>query len=189
MGDLSETRRIDKQDAAALIGVTERTFQKFGLQPDDMDGVGGRLWYLLDDVLAIRDQRKLEVAEKEWARSAPVLDDNGDLIDEAVEKKKKLKAERIGQEIKNAEALGGLAPLDLMSSALRDSLQQANAWLESVPARIKRVWPETPGTVLETIERECATLRNSIADARISYSDARMADYSEVSSLGDQGGP
>lgn len=185
MGYISENDKCDTVDAARIIGVSTRSFQEMGLSPVEREGA--TKIYSLDDVLDLRDERVTAKAEKQWAKDKPAYDGDGLLIDVETEKKLKLRAERIAQELKNAETLGELAPLDLMRSALRDALQTANQWLESVPAIIKRANPEIAGSVLDKVERECSKVRNSIADGRINYTDERMAGHRRQPRLGDEG--
>lgn len=185
MGSMAETDKIDVEDAARIIGVTTRAFRDMGVSSVDRDGAAKL--YSLDDVLELRDERVTAKAQKAWERDRPVYDEDGETIDADVERKLKLRAERIAQELKNAETLGELAPLNLMRSALRDALQTANLWIESVPSIIKRLMPETPGSVLDAVERECSKVRNSIADGRIVYTDERLARYRRQPELGDSG--
>lgn len=107
-----------------------------------------------------------------------IIGADGTEIDVEMEKARKAQAERIQIEIKNDEALGRLAPIDLLVSTLGDVLQSVNLNLESVPGRVKRVYGAVPGSVLEDIEREMAKLRNQIADARIQFTDPRMEEFS-----------
>lgn len=180
---LVETGHVSQQEAASFCGLTVQGFKKWtvkwGVEPADK--VGTEVLYLGSEIVrGLRDdQRASDVAE--FAKTAPVFGEGGDLIDTEQERKLKLRAERIGQEIKNSVALSDLAPIDLMESALGDIIVTVNKWLESVPGAIKRVWPEVPGVVLDLIERECAETRNSIADGRIEYSDARLAEFSRDS--------
>lgn len=169
------TGRVNQDEASAILGISTRTFRRMDFVVDDQQGTAK--FYLLSDVIDFLEQRVRADALSEFQKSAPAFDDEGEMIDVETEKKKKLKAERIGQEIKNARDLGELAPLDLMRSALGDALSSANSYLETIPARIKRIWPEVQGAVLEAIERDCAQIRNTIADADITYTDPRMEKF------------
>ena len=167
---------IPRGIALKIVGVADRTFRDLDIDP--VSEVGRAKFYGLADLLALRDERTARVATQDHLDAATVYDENGEIIDIAHERAMKIRAERIGQEIKNAEALGELAPLDLMRSALGDALRAANQWIETVPSMVKRAHPEISGAALDTIERGASSIRNSIADARIRYTDPRMQPYS-----------
>lgn len=101
-------------------------------------------------------------------------EDDGSEINVDLERARKLQAERIGQEIKNAASLGELAPIGMLTSTLGDVVSHMNTHLESIPAVIKREWPEVPGHILDGIERGIAKLRDTIADARIEFTDPAL---------------
>lgn len=184
MGQMAQTDEVDREDAMRLTGYKDRAFTDLDLSPVRVDG--RKAFYSLDDVLDLRDERVGAKAVKQHVKDAPAYDNDGDLIDEQQERKLKLRAERIAQELRNAETLGELAPLDLMRSALRDALQTANQWIETVPAMVKRAHPEISGAALDKIEREASKVRNSIADGRINYSDERMAGHRRQPRFGDE---
>jgi phage terminase Nu1 subunit (DNA packaging protein) len=164
--------RFSQQQIAAFAGVTPRAVRNWPLVPDDTDGT--ETIYVGKDVKAFWEKQAYDKGYQAGQVDAPKFDDQGDVIDIELEKARKLKAERIGQEIKNAQSLGELAPIDMLTAALGDAIRHLNTHLESVPASIKRVWPECPGHVLDSIERDIAQLRGTIADARIEFTDPAM---------------
>jgi phage terminase Nu1 subunit (DNA packaging protein) len=180
-----ENGRFSQQQVAAFAAVTPRTVRNWAIDADDTDGT--ETVYVGRDVKAFWDKQAYDKGYQAGQQEAPKFDDQGETIDVELEKARKLKAERIGHEIRNAQSLGELAPIDMLTSALGDAIRHLNTHLESVPASIKRVWPECPGHVLDSIEREIAQLRGTIADARIEFTDPAMGGgWSDGSGGGDE---
>lgn len=148
-----------------------------------IDGVvDGKNFFAIDGVIAAIVQ---EALDRHSPAPSVLLGEDGSEIDIDLERARKLQAERILLDLKAAEIKGEVAPLDLMRVSLRDCLQTANSFLESIPSAIRRVAPEVPGSALDAVERECAKVRNSIADGRITFTDERMAGYSREPMIGN----
>lgn len=184
-----EAGKFSQPQVAAFMGVTPRQVRNWAIanEPDGSETV-----YLGADVRAWIEERAYQRGIDAGMAMAPKFDDAGGAIDVELEKARKLKAERIGQEIKNAASLGELAPVAMLTATLGDLISHFNSHLESVPAVIKREWPEVPGHVLDGVERGIAKLRDTIADARIDFTDPSVgggwSDGSGASIAGDAAG-
>lgn len=190
MAETRNVKLVSRSQVADVLGVTTRTLQNWNIpQADGPDRKA--VWHRGEDVREYVERVAYEKGLAAGRGQGPAFaDDDGLQIDVELEKARKLKAERIGQEIKNAQALGELAPVDMLTSALGDAISHMNTHLESVPASIKRVWPECPGHVLDAIEREIAKLRGTIADARIEFTDPAMGGgWTDGQGADDQGVP
>lgn len=158
---------FSQHQVAAFAGVTDRTVRNWNVSP--VDGKGKVAYYEGGKFKKLWEDKAYDRGFEAGKSAAPFVDADGEYIDVELEKARKLKAERIGLEIKNHQSLGELAPIELLTKALGDAVGLVNTRLETVPASIKRVWPEVPGHVLADIELEMVKVRNAIADSRLDW--------------------
>lgn len=83
-------------------------------------------------------------------------------IDLATERALLARAQREGQEIKNAVAIGTYAPIELLSDVLSNAAQAVVDRLEQIPADLRRVCPDLPQEVRDAIMSEVASARNEM---------------------------
>lgn len=83
-------------------------------------------------------------------------------IDLATERALLARAQREGQEIKNAVALGRYAPIELLSDVLANAAQAVVDRLEQIPATLGRVCPDLPQAARDAVMAEIASARNEM---------------------------
>lgn len=83
-------------------------------------------------------------------------------IDLATERALLARAQREGQEIKNAVALGTYAPIELLSDVLANAAQAVVDRLEQIPADLRRVCPDLPQAARDAVMAEVASARNEM---------------------------
>lgn len=71
--------------------------------------------------------------------------------------------QRKGQEIKNNVALGTYAAIELLTDILSSAAQAVVDRLDQIPAALRRVAPDMPQAVRDTIMGEIASARNEMA--------------------------
>lgn len=72
------------------------------------------------------------------------------------------RAQREGQEIKNAVARGTYAPIDVLTDVLSNASQSAVDHFDQIPAGINRVCPDLPQPVRDLVMTEVARARNEM---------------------------
>lgn len=83
-------------------------------------------------------------------------------IDLATERALLARAQREGQEIKNAVSLGTYAPIELLSDVLANAAQAVVDRLEQIPADLRRVCPDLPQAARDAVMAEIASARNEM---------------------------
>lgn len=83
-------------------------------------------------------------------------------IDLATERALLARAQREGQEIKNAVSLGTYAPIELLSDVLANAAQAMVDRLEQIPADLRRVCPDLPQAARDAVMAEVASARNEL---------------------------
>lgn len=83
-------------------------------------------------------------------------------IDLATERAWLARAQREGQEIKNAVSLGTYAPIELLSDVLANAAQAVVDRLEQIPADLRRVCPDLPQAARDAVMAEIASARNEM---------------------------
>lgn len=89
------------------------------------------------------------------------------------------KAQRLGQEMKNAIAAKEYAPIGLMAKLLGEAAQSAVEHLDAIPASLRLVCPEMPHSGRVALDKALADARNQMADAVVQFSEARLKKAAE----------
>lgn len=100
-------------------------------------------------------------------------------IDLPTERALLARAQREGQEIKNAVARGDYAPVELLTDVLSNAAQAVVDRLEQIPAGIIRVCPDLPQPVRDLVMTEIAIARNEMARKTASLG-ADSLDQSDI---------
>lgn len=103
-------------------------------------------------------------------------------IDLPTERALLARAQREGQEIKNAVALGTYAPIELLTDVLANASQAVVDHLDQIPAGINRVCPGLPQSVRDLIMTEISRSRNEMARKTLSLVEDSLdsADLQEL---------
>lgn len=152
---------LTRADIARAAGVSVRTIERAPLPIVRRDGKTP-----LFDIADVLSWHGSQCAARAIADAEKRADASEDLTSARL---RLTRARADAQEIANLQALGRLAPIELLTRALGDAVGLLNTRLETVPASIKRVWPEVPGHVLDAVERETAQTRNAIAASRLDW--------------------
>ena len=161
---------ITRKQAARLLGCTERTLSRHmaresdPLRPTQSGGAGKPTLF---DPRTVADwwlRQELARLQQEAGHD--------DAIDYHHERARLTKAQADGQELKNREARGEVARVELISFALANVGGQISAILETLPSRIKRLEPRLTSSDLEAIRGEIVKCQNACADIKIEWSDA-----------------
>lgn len=151
---------LNKAQMAASLGISTQAFEKWGVP--QAAAIGREVFFTVDDVLANRlaliDKRHRDALA---ALQAEAVGD--DEVNAELEKALLTRAQRVGQEIKNAERQRELAPVALIEWTLAKVGGQIAAILESVPLKVKRVLPKLTATEVEHIKREVVKAQNVAA--------------------------
>lgn len=83
-------------------------------------------------------------------------------IDLPTERALLARAQREGQDIKNAVARGTYAPIDALTDVLSNAAQSAVDHFDQIPAGINRVCPDLPQPVRDLVMTEIARARNEM---------------------------
>lgn len=165
---------ITRKQAARLIGCTERTLSRHmaresdPLRPAQAGGAGKATLF---DPRAVADWwHRHELAKLQQAAG------NDDPIDYHHERARLTKAQADYQEIRNKEARGELARIDLIGYAVANLARQITAQLETLPAKIKRLEPRLTSSDLEAIHSEIVKCQNACAAIEVDWSNAPELD-------------
>ena len=89
-------------------------------------------------------------------------------IDLATERALLARAQREGQAIKNAVAVGAYAPIELLSDVLANAAQSVVDRLEQIPADLRRACPDLPQAARDAVMAEIASARNEMTRKTVS---------------------
>lgn len=87
------------------------------------------------------------------------------------------RAQREGQEIKNAVARGSYAPIEALTDVLSNASQAAVDHFDQIPAGINRVCPDLPQPVRDLIMTEIARARNEMVRKTASLIADTLEDH------------
>ncbi|BBL75599.1 terminase small subunit [Methylomagnum ishizawai] len=152
---------IKQRDFAALIDVSEARVSRLCkdgiIDPDASAG----------DMLRAYCAHMREMAA---GRNASLAEERAGLARE----------QRLGQKIRNMQALGEWAPIDNLALALSRVTGQMATEFEAVPMLLKRAWPEISADQLNLVRDQLAKARNlltSVGRDAIANEAARLVDY------------
>jgi phage terminase Nu1 subunit (DNA packaging protein) len=117
--------------------------------------------------------------QRDMKRKQDVEPNNRESAD--LEKTLLIREQRIGQELKNAQARHELAPVDLISWTLSKVGAQISAILDSVPLKVKNILPRLSAAEVEHIRREIVKAQNAAASVTVD-----LDEYYERSPGADQ---
>jgi phage terminase Nu1 subunit (DNA packaging protein) len=108
-----------------------------------------------------------------------------------IERAKLARSQRVGQELKNAEVRGELAPIGLLTDVLGLAAAAVASRLNGLKADMRRVCPELPEPAWQAIETAIAQARNqwarqteSLVQQAVDELDAAEEDeYSDIDGL------
>jgi phage terminase Nu1 subunit (DNA packaging protein) len=146
--------------AAAGQKVSVQAFTAWGVEP--VARIGREVFFLPADIVRNRVENALTRA----AKAAPEPDVS-EYENERREKSLLVRAQREGQELKNAQARRELAPLDLLSWTLTKVGAQIGAILDSIPLKVKNILPKLSAAEVEHIRREVVKAQNAAASVTV----------------------
>lgn len=152
---------LSQKQMAQACGVSPQAFQQWRVAP--VAEIGREKFYRVADVVANRLARQAERAQQ----AAP--DAGDDNMDQ--ERMLLTRAQREGQELKNAQLRRELAPVDLIAWVLGKAGNQIGAILDSIPLKVKKVAPRLSALELETIKREVVKAQNCAARMTVDLDD------------------
>lgn len=151
---------------ADACGLDFRTFKKLDVEPVKKGGKGQSHWYAFSDVMR---------AWHSYQLSQHVIESGGGddigTIDLKKESALKVRADRIGQEIKNNVLLGEYVPIEEVEGILSGIAATMDGVLTSIVLNIKRAHPDVPAAVLAVIEKQVISSQNKLADIRPDFSE------------------
>lgn len=98
------------------------------------------------------------------------------------------RAQRIGQEQKNAIAAKEYAPINLMAKVLAEAAQSAVEHLDKLPSALRVVCPDLPHAARLALDKALADARNDMARAVVEFTAkklAKVAEQAEQAPAGD----
>lgn len=106
-----------------------------------------------------------------------------DSLDLAAERAALAKAQRVGQEIKNAVAQGEFAPVGLLGDVLAAASAAVVDRFDGLPGQLRKACPDLPAEAREAIEKTIASARNEWIRSSAELAIARM---DELADTGDE---
>lgn len=85
------------------------------------------------------------------------------------------RAQRVGQEMKNAIAAREYAPIRLMAQVLAEAAQSAVEHFDALPSAMRMATPDLPHSTVTAVEKALADARNEMARAVVEFTAARLA--------------
>ncbi|MBL8360712.1 MAG: hypothetical protein JNN18_09490 [Rubrivivax sp.] len=162
---------ITQDDFADLIGVTQQAVSEMIVAGHLSRKGTGRDW-LLAYCKRLRD--------KAAGR------DNDSILSQ--ERAALARAQRIGQEMKNAIVSKDYAPISLMATVLAEAAQSAVEHFDALPASLRVACPDLPYAAREELDRALADARNRMAAAVVEFTAARLAKIAEKSQVAAEAG-
>lgn len=159
----------DRVEFAELVGVSEARMSQLAGEGLFVEGQSALAW-LRGYIDRLRE-------------AGAGRDNDGTL---AKERAQLARAQRIGQEIKNAVAHGEYAPVGLLGDMLGLASAAVAERMDSLTPRLKLVWPDMPDAARAAIEATVTTARNDWADATRDLVNNRLA---EIDGEPDDDGP
>lgn len=158
--------RVSQADFARLIGVSEARVSQ--MVADGIIPAGGELglW------LALYCERLREQAA-------------GRGQELTIERAALAKAQRIGQEIKNAVAQGEFAPVGLLGDVLAAASAAVVDRFDGLPGQLRKACPDLPAEAREAIEKTIASARNEWIRSSAELAIARMDDLADTGDEAD----
>jgi phage terminase Nu1 subunit (DNA packaging protein) len=149
----------NRTTAAAAQGVSVQAFDAWGVAP--VAKIGREVFYLAGDITANRVANALAKAEQQGVSNT----------DAEQEKLLLVRAQREGQELKNAQTRNELAPIDLISWTLSKVAGQISAILDAVPLKVKNIAPRLTAAEVEHIRREIVRAKNAAASVGVNLDE------------------
>lgn len=157
---------LNKQDMAASFGVSLTAFDKWNVEPAAR--IGRHVYYRAADVL---DNRKAKwstaLATQRAAEETPMPS----ALEAEKERMLLIRAQREGQELKNAQTRRELAPVAMIEWALGKVGGQISALLESIPLRVKKMVPRLQAAEIELIKREVVKAQNLASRVTVDFDE------------------
>lgn len=161
-GELHQTQ------AAALLGVSVRQFQKYQIEPAARRG--RYAYYALPDLLAYAEERARRKGYEAGLRDGRAPESVAELLDAKERAELRLTEERAEyQRLRNAELRRELAPVEILTWALSDLASQIVPILNAIPGDIKRRNPKITAAELHLMREAIAGALNLVAEVRLDF--------------------
>lgn len=85
------------------------------------------------------------------------------------------RAQRVGQEMKNAIVAKQYAPIGLMSKLLAEAAQSAVEHLDKLPSVLRMTCPDLPFAARKSLDKALTDARNEVARAVDQFTERRLA--------------
>jgi phage terminase Nu1 subunit (DNA packaging protein) len=157
----------NQKNAAAGQGVSTQAFARWGVEP--VAKIGRNAYYLPSDITAYLVARETASLQEKLERIETAAAETGSAADR--EKMLLTREQRIGQELKNAQARRELAPIGIIDWALSRVGSQISALLEAIPLKVKQLLPKMTAAEIGLIEREVIKAQNASAAVTVDFDE------------------
>jgi len=161
---------LTRDQVGRALEVTGRTLTRYAQRDDDpltpVRPGGPQQAAGYDPADVVRWAIRQELAKLQQAAG------NDDAIDYHHERARLTKAQADYQEIRNREARGELARVELIAFALANFGSQCAAILETLPGKIKRLVPSLSSEDVNEVRAEIVKAQNAAARIEIDWTDA-----------------
>ncbi len=158
-------RWFTHQQLAKRLGKTVTSLRQWGVEP--VAKIPPNVFYDLNDVIQNRIENYVAKHQKPAEQSTEAELHRA----EREEKLLLTKAQREGQELKNAQLRKELAPVAVIEWTLGKVGSQIAALLDSLPLQIKKRCPKLTASGIEVIQREIVKAQNIAAQVTVDYAE------------------
>lgn len=157
---------INKQQAAYMLDVDERTLTKYQNNKDDplpikVKGKRGQA-NSYDPAEIIKWKLRKELSKLS-------LSGSGEIIDGDAEKARLTREQADGQALKNAITRKEVAPIELLEWSLSNLGGQIKSILESIPLKVKKRLPQLKAADIEIVKREIVKAQNAASKCELDF--------------------
>lgn len=156
---------LNQTNAAAGHDVSVQAFVRWGVQP--VAKIAGQTYYTPKSIADFLVGRSTADLREKLTR----LQEDTKVTESDREKMLLTREQRIGQELKNAQARRELAPIGVIDWTLAKVSTQIAAILESVPMKVKQLLPKMTAAEIGLIEREIIKVQNAAASITVDFDE------------------
>ena len=166
---------LTQEQMARACGISTKSFQHWNVEP--VARIGRCAYYEVAAVLANRLANQAQRAAKNGTNE---LGDAELTRQEREEKLLLTRAQREGQEIKNAQLRKELAPVQVIEWVVGKAGGQISALFDALPMQLKKRNPKLTAADIELVKRELAKAQNAAAQMTVD-----LDEYYERDAEGD----
>ena len=161
---------LNRSQMSKSLEVSTSTINAWGISPVEI--VGSTQYFNCRSILDNRLRRQKEKLEKQYEETH----NEENSLDYQTLRLTKARAHQL--EIKNAVSEGKLVPIHLITEILAEVSGECAGYLDTIPSKIKRKFPELDSELVESIRWHIVKAMNNIADST-DVIDRVLEDYED----------